>query len=193
MNLNTALRVYNSRLSPVGIHTKKLPDGSFMVGYVGNGKGSYIIIGHEPNNRTARLAKGYSDPAHRGLRIGTALRAYALWILYMSGYQKVIHAGVNKENLTNQSKNYPITTHIVRKHLGFERHNETGFPKEPNTPKSSHIFYRSTWTPTPAKLKVVMRTMTNSLKRLRNMKQRGQHNLRFNGNLANFIQNNNKN
>ena len=193
MNLNTALRAYNSRLSPLGIHTKKLANGAFMVGYVGNGKGSYIIVGHEPNKRTARLAKGYSDPAHRGLRIGTALRAYATWILYMSGYQKVTHAGVNKENQTNQSKNYPITTSLVRKHLGYSKLNEAGHPKEPNTPKFTHMFYRSVWTPTPAKLKAVMRTMTLSLKRLKAMRERGQHNLRFNGNLSNFVQNNNKN
>jgi len=192
MNLNTALRAYNSKLSPVGIHAKKLRNGEFILGYVGNGKGSYIIVGHNSKTRVARLAKGYSHPNHRGLRIGTALRAYALWILYMTGYQKVVHAGINKEYQTNESKNFPISTHIVRKHLGFEKHNEPGHPKEPNTPKANHLFYRSAWTPTPAKLKAVMKTMRISLKRLQDMKQKGQHNLRFNGNLSNIIHNNNK-
>jgi len=183
MNINKALGTI--RFTPLGIHTKKTASDEFIIAYIANGKGSYIKVSHVPQTRTAYLAKGYTDPSHRRLGIATALRAYAMWVLYLSGYKTVHHWGVNVENLVNPSKNYPISTSIVRKHLGFVKPNRT---KEPNKPRKNYLVYNSVWTPSANALRKLTGTISNSIKKLSAIKNR---NLTFSGNVSNYIKNNN--
>jgi len=174
--MNNTVRALNSRLTPLGIHIQKLPNDEFYVAYVANGKGSYILVSMNPKTKQATLTRGGSNVAHRGQGVATALRAIAIYILHAGGYQRVHHLGINSNNLVPWG-NDPISTRIVRKHLGFVK------------TKNNNIFFHSNWTPTPNTLKLLGSTMAKSYANMQKA-SRGR-NLTFNGNVRHYIPKNN--
>lgn len=169
MNLNTAIKWARSRY---GVNINRNSDGIFTVAYkTPNGKRSYITVYFDDYEGTSSLANGYSDPGHRGQGIGTALRAVATWILYLSGYKNINHQGVNKEGLVGANQ-FPISTRLVRKHLGFKRNREN----EPNKPSNQYSHkgspqgeygYSSKWKPNRRSVMTLKRTVRKSTGKLK--------------------------
>lgn len=182
MNMNSAIRAFNNEMVPLGVHSQKINNKQFIVALIANGKGSYIKVFHEPSNRTATLATGFTDPAHRGKGVGAALRAQAMRILYTSGYKKVTHLGLNIENIA--PGNYPVSTKIVRGRLGFKINPNR--PHEPvNAPKKGHGFYYSVWTPSTNTIRQLANAIVYGKSKLTNFKT--GKNLSFNGNVRKYI------
>lgn len=169
MNLNSAIIWARNRY---GVNVSKNSNAQFTVAYkTPDGKRSYIEVKHNASAMTGNLASGYSNPFHRGQGIGTALRAVATWILYLSGYRTIKHQGVNQSNLVGPNE-YPITTRLVRKHLGFKRYRKN----EPNKPSNEYshkgsprgeLGYNSRWTPNKLSVMRLKRTVRKSVHKLK--------------------------
>lgn len=169
MSLNWAMNWAKTRY---GVNVRKNSNTQFTVAYrTPNGKESYITAKHNPETVQATLASGYSDPNHRGQGLGTALRAIATWILYLGGYQTIRHQGVNKEGLVGPNE-YPISTKIVRKHLGFRRFrkNEPEKPSNQYSHKGSpsgEFGYNSKWVPNRRSVMTLKKTVRKSTLKLK--------------------------
>lgn len=170
MNLNQAITWARGRY---GVNVNKTSNTELVVAYkTPNGKRSFIVAKHDPVTLIGKLTNGYSDPAHRGQGVGTALRAVATWILYLAGYEKIKHQGVNREGLVGPNE-YPISTRIMRKHLGFKRYrrNEPAEPSNSYSHKGSpsgEYGYNSVWrvaNKSVRKLKTAVRKSVTKLKK----------------------------
>jgi GNAT superfamily N-acetyltransferase len=154
--LNNKVIEYNNKLKPLGLSVVKNGTNGFIIKYQNGNKMSYIGVNTRPNTLTANLARGETHPNNRGKGIATALRTFATALLRNAGYVKVTHQGVNFEKRNNTSRrktrNVPITTHIVREHIGFR----------PSTKNNSN--FRSYWVPSG-------RYKNSMLKKLENAEQ----------------------
>lgn len=169
MNVNSIISSLKNRY---GVSLTKNSNTQFTVAYkTPNGKRSYIIVEHDYDNGTSKLSNGYSDPSHRGRGVGTALRAVATWILHLAGYKNIKHQGINKEKLTGPNQ-YPISTVIVRKHIGFKRYrrNEPSVPSNTYARKGSprgNVGYNSKWNPNKRSVMKLKRTVRKSTIKLK--------------------------
>ena len=140
--LSKVINKFNRNLTPLGVRVKKYGPDSFGVEY-GN---SNIRVTTRPDLLTGNLSGGGTHPTNRKKGVATALRTFATAILRNAGFVKVRHQGVFLVN-TNRNKTggVPITTHVVRKHLGFV----------PVKGSNANRNYRSVWMPNryPKKLK----------------------------------------
>lgn len=122
--LNNTVRQYNKNLEPLGLRVIKYGTNGFKIYYKGNNR-SFIHVTTRPNLLTAKLAHGETHPNNRGKGIATAVRTFATALLHNAGYVKVRHQGVNFQNRNNASRKktgkLPITTYLVRKHIGFRQ------------------------------------------------------------------------
>jgi hypothetical protein len=161
--LNSTINKYNKNLAPLGLRIKKyLNPNRFNIEYGNGNRKSIIGVDVNPYLLSANLARGHTHPNNREKGIALALRTFATVLLRNAGYVKIRHQGVNFQNRNNASRaktgSLPISTHIVRKHLGFTRLGNA----------SNH---RSIWRNTPdrlAKLKNAERLSRNKLKALLN-------------------------
>jgi len=150
MSLNKILKLHRDNFKNNGIRVFSDGPRRFRVSYSKNTPiPSYISVVHKPDKLTAKLNSGFTHPKHRGKGLGTLLRAIAMRLLYLAGYKRVKHQGVNIEHLVGPNQ-YPISTSIVRKHLGFK----PGNINEPNEPNNIYARthsprgptgYNSTW------------------------------------------------
>jgi len=155
--LNRVVNKFNKNLTPLGVRVKKYGPDSFGVEY---GNSSNIRVTTRPDLLTGSLAGGGTHPNNRKKGIATALRTFATAILRNAGFVKVRHQGVFVSNTNlNKTGGVPITTHVVRKHLGFV----------PVKGSNANGNYRSVWTPNryPKKLKNAEQTARNRLASLR--------------------------
>jgi len=155
-DLNKVINKFNRNLSPLGVRVKKYGPDSFSVEY---GNSTHIRVTTRPDLLTGNLSGGGTQPNNRNKGIATALRTFATAILRNAGFVKVRHQGIFLSNTnTNKTGGVPITTHIVRKHLGFRR------VKGSNANRT----YRSVWTPNgyPKKLKNAEQRSRNKLRSL---------------------------
>jgi hypothetical protein len=169
MNLNTAI-IWARKT--YGVNVNKNSNSNFTVAFkTSNGARSYIKVTHDPEKMNGKLANGFSDPGHRGMGVGTALRALATWILYIAGYHSIKHQGVNKESLVGPNQ-YPVSTKLVRKHIGFKRYRRN----EPNEPSNNYSHkgspsgefgYNSKWTPNRRAVLTLKKTVRKSVPKLR--------------------------
>ena len=177
MNLNKAITWARQTY---GVNVNKNSNSNFTVAFkTSNGARSYIKVLHNSDNMSGNLSNGFSDPRHRGMGVGTALRALATWILYIAGYHSIKHQGVNKENLVGPNQ-YPVSTKLVRKHLGFKRYRRN----EPNQPSNTYSHkgspggefgYNSKWSPNRNAVLILKRTVRKSVPKLRKFRNAYEH------------------
>jgi hypothetical protein len=152
--LNNTIRQYNKNLEPLGLRVIKYGTNGFRIYYKGNNR-SFIEVNTRPNLLTANLARGETHPNNRGKGIATAVRTFATALLHNAGYREIKHHGVNFENRNNTSRqktgNVPITTHIVRKYLGFK-------PQK---------YFKSTWSVTNSNLSKLNKAKQMSRRKLK--------------------------
>ena len=157
--LTKVINNFNRNLTPLGVRVEKNGLDGFYVTY---GK-SNIRVETRPDLLTGNLSGGGTHPNNRNKGVATALRTFATAILRNAGFLKVRHQGVFLSN-TNRSRtgDLPITTHIVRKHLGFV----------PVKGSNANGNYRSVWRPNraPKKLQNAEQTVRNRLVKLRSLK-----------------------
>ena len=159
--LRNTINKYNKNLSPLGLRViKEGPNGFNIVYGNGNRKSNIRVIGN-PYYLSANLFGGGTHPNNRGKGVGLALRTFATALLRNAGFVKVRHQGVTFQNRNNESRkktgHLPISTHIVRKHLGFR-------------PVGNAENHRSIWRGNSqrlAKLKTAERVSRNKLTALR--------------------------
>jgi hypothetical protein len=119
--------------------------------YIINGKnaGSTTLVA--PNrNGDVYFGGGQTNKEFRGRGIGTVLRALVTKAALKSGYKKVIHMGVNKEDRSKfrpgGNKNIATSTWIVTKQLGFTRvpnTTESVFSKNNNQGKINNVLRKA--------------------------------------------------
>ena len=123
--LRNTINKYNKNLSPLGLRVIKQGPNAFNIVYGNGNRTSNIRVVGNPYYLSANLSGGGTHPNNRGKGIGLALRTFAVAVLRNAGYVKVTHQGITMQNRNNASRkktgNLPISTHIVRKHLGFAR------------------------------------------------------------------------
>ena len=123
--LSSTINKYNKNLSPLGLRVIKHGPNMFNIVYGNGNRKSNIRVAANPYKLSANLYGGGTHPNNRGKGIGLALRAFAVAVLRNAGFVKVTHQGITMQNRNNASRkktgNLPISTHIVRKHLGFAR------------------------------------------------------------------------
>jgi hypothetical protein len=122
--LRNTINKYNKNLSPLGLRVIKYKNPDMFNIVYGNGnRKSNIRVSTNPYKMKANLYGGGTHPNNRGKGVGLALRTFATALLRNAGYRTVKHQGINMQNRNNASRkktgNLPISTHIVRKHLGF--------------------------------------------------------------------------
>jgi len=155
-DLNKVINKFNRNLTPLGVRVKKYGPDSFGVEY---GNSTNIRVTTRPDLLTGNLSGGGTHPNNRNKGIATALRTFATAILRNAGFVKVRHQGIFVGNTNrNRTGGVPITTHIVRKHLGFR----------PVKGSNANLTYRSVWTPNkyPKKLKNAEQRSRNKLRSL---------------------------
>jgi ribosomal protein S18 acetylase RimI-like enzyme len=123
----------------------------FTAKYIINGKnaGNATIIALNQNG-TVQFATGGTHPDFRGRGIATVLRALLTKAALRSGYNEIIHLGVNKEHRSKfrpgGNKNTPTSTWIVTKQLGFTNPDGNGasfFRKNNNQTKINNVLRRA--------------------------------------------------
>ena len=121
--LSSTINKYNKNLSPLGLRVIKHGPNMFNIVYGNGNRKSNIRVITRPDLLSANLYGGGTHPNNRGKGIGLALRTFATALLRNAGFVKVTHQGITMQNRNNASRkktgNLPISTHIVRKHLGF--------------------------------------------------------------------------
>jgi hypothetical protein len=121
--LSSTINKYNKNLSPLGLRVIKHGPNMFNIVYGNGNRKSNIRVAANPYKLSANLYGGGTHPNNRGKGIGLALRTFATALLRNAGYVKVTHQGINMQNRNNASRkktgNVPISTHIVRKYIGF--------------------------------------------------------------------------
>ena len=122
--LRNTINKYNKNLAPLGLRVKRFGNPDYFEVIYGNGnQRSNIRVNTNPYTLSANLIGGGTYENNRGKGIGLALRTFATSVLRNAGFVKVKHQGVTVQNRNNASRaktgNVPISTHIVRKHLGF--------------------------------------------------------------------------
>ena len=134
--LSSTINKYNKNLSPLGLRVIKQGPNAFNIVYGNGNRKSNIRVAANPYKLSANLYGGGTHPNNRGKGIGLALRTFATALLRNAGYVKVTHQGINMQNRNNTSRkktgNVPISTHIVRKYIGFR-------------PVGNAANYRSVW------------------------------------------------
>jgi hypothetical protein len=135
--LSSTINKYNKNLSPIGLRVIKHGNpNAFNIVYGNGNRKSNIRVAANPYKLSANLYGGGTHPNNRGKGIGLALRTFATALLRNAGYVKVTHQGINMQNRNNASRkktgNVPISTHIVRKYIGFR-------------PVGNAANYRSVW------------------------------------------------
>jgi hypothetical protein len=160
--LRNTINKYNKNLSPLGLRVFKEGANGFNIVYEnGNRKSNIRVVGN-PYYLSANLFGGGTHPNNRGKGVGLALRTFATALLRNAGYRTVRHQGVTLQNRNNASLNktghLPISTHIVRKHLGFRRVGNA---------ENHRSIWRTTSTSGMAKLKNAERVSRNKLTALR--------------------------
>jgi hypothetical protein len=123
-------------------------------------KTKYIINGQNAGsamfvvlrrNGDVYFSEGHTNKDFRGRGVGTALRALMTKAALKSGYKKVIHGGVNKENRSKfrpgGNKNIATSTWIVTKRLGFTptpgMNSQSVFTKNDNQSKINNVLRKS--------------------------------------------------
>ena len=159
--LSSTINKYNKNLSPLGLRVIKHGPNMFNIVYGNGNRKSNIRVAANPYKLSANLYGGGTHPNNRGKGIGLALRAFAVAVLRNAGFVKVTHQGITMQNRNNASLkktgNLPISTHIVRKYIGFR-------------PVGNAANYRSVWRTNSsrlAKLKIAERLSRNKLNALR--------------------------
>ena len=162
-NLRKVINRYNKNLSPLGVSVNKYTSPNYFDVTYGN---SLIIVETRPHKLSATLANGYTHQNNRGKGIATMLRTFATAILRNAGFVKIRHQGVFFSN-TNKNKTggLPITTHIVRKHLGFH----------PVRGSNANGNYRSVWRPNNIGKKRLKRSEKLSRNRLVSLRNRNNY------------------
>jgi hypothetical protein len=122
--LKNTINKYNKNLSPLGLRVIKYGNPDMFNIVYGNGNRTSIIqVSTNPHQLSARLYSGDTHPKNRGKGVGLALRTFATALLRNAGFVTIRHQGVTLQNRNNASLkktgNLPISTHIVRKYLGF--------------------------------------------------------------------------
>jgi hypothetical protein len=121
--LSSTINKYNKNLSPLGLRVIKHGPNMFNIVYGNGNRKSNIRVITRPDLLSANLYGGGTHPNNRGKGVGLALRTFATALLRNAGYVKVKHQGVTMQNRNNASLkktgNLPISTHIVRKYIGF--------------------------------------------------------------------------
>ena len=134
--LSSTINKYNKNLSPLGLRVINQGPNAFNIVYGNGNRKSNIRVAANPYKLSANLYGGGTHPNNRGKGIGLALRTFATALLRNAGYVKVTHQGINMQNRNNASRkktgNVPISTHIVRKYIGFR-------------PVGNAANYRSVW------------------------------------------------
>ena len=159
--LRNTINKYNKNLSPLGVRVIKQGPNAFNVEYGNGNRISAIRVSTNPYYLSGNLTSGETHTNNRGKGIGLALRTFAVAVLRNAGFVKVRHQGVTFQNRNNESRkktgHLPISTHIVRKHLGFR-------------PVGNAENHRSIWRGNSqrlAKLKTAERVSRNKLTALR--------------------------
>ena len=162
-NLRKTINRYNRNLSPLGVSVRKYTSPNYFDVTYGN---SLIIVETRPHKLSATLANGYTHQNNRGKGIATMLRTFATAILRNAGFVKIRHQGAFFSN-TNKNKTggLPITTHIVRKHLGFH----------PVRGSNANGNYRSVWRPNNIGKKRLKRSEKLSRNRLVSLRNRNNY------------------
>ena len=162
-NLRKVINRYNRNLSPLGVSVNKYTSPNYFDVTYGN---SLIIVETRPHKLSATLANGSTHPNNRGQGIATMLRTFATAILRNAGFVKIRHQGAFFSN-TNEKKTggLPITTHIVRKHLGFH----------PVRGSNANGNYRSVWRPNNIGTKKLKRSEKLSRNRLVSLRNRNNY------------------
>ena len=162
-NLRKVITRYNRNLSPLGVSVNKYTSPNYFDVMYGN---SIIIVETRPHKLSATLANGSTHPNNRGKGIATMLRTFATAILRNAGFVKIRHQGAFFSN-TNKNKTggLPITTHIVRKHLGFH----------PVRGSNANGNYRSVWRPNNIGKKKLKRSEKLSRNRLMSLRNRNNY------------------
>ena len=121
--LSSTINKYNKNLSPLGLRVIKHGPNMFNIVYGNGNRKSNIRVAANPYKLSANLYGGGTHPNNRGKGVGLALRTFATALLRNAGYVKVTHQGITMQNRNNASRkktgNLPISTHIVRKYIGF--------------------------------------------------------------------------
>lgn len=161
--LRKVINRYNKNLSPLGVSVNKYTSPNYFDVTYGN---SLIIVETRPHKLSATLANGYTHQNNRGKGIATMLRTFATAILRNAGFVKIRHQGAFFSN-TNKNKTggLPITTHIVRKHLGFH----------PVRGSNANGNYRSVWRPNNIGKKRLKRSEKLSRNRLVSLRNRNNY------------------
>lgn len=134
-NLSKVINIFNRNLTPLGVKVNKYANPNYFSVKYGN---SNIFVETRPSQLSANLTNGGTHPNNRGKGIATMLRTFATAILRNAGFVKIRHQGAFFSNTnTNKTGGLPITTHIVRKHLGFR----------PVSGTNSNRTYVSVWRP----------------------------------------------
>lgn len=160
--LRNTINKYNKNLSPLGLRVIKQGPNAFNIVYGNSNRTSNIRVNANPYQLSASLSSGGTHPNNRGKGVGLALRTFATAILRNAGYVKVRHQGVTLQNRNNESRkktgNVPISTHIVRKYIGFRRVGNA---------ENHRSIWRESSTSGMAKLKTAERVSRNKLTALR--------------------------
>ena len=158
-NLRKVINRYNRNLSPLGVSVNKYTSPNYFDVMYGN---SLIIVETNPRLLSANLSSGNTHPNNRGKGIAKMLRTFATAILRNAGFVKIRHQGAFFSN-TNEKKTggLPITTHIVRKHLGFH----------PVRGSNANGNYRSVWRPNNIGKKRLKRSEKMSKNRLVSLRE----------------------
>ena len=158
--LSKVINKFNRNLSPLGVSVNKYTSPNYFDVTYGN---SLIIVETRPDLLSANLANGTTHPNNRGKGIATMLRTFATAILRNAGFVKIRHQGAFFSN-TNENKTggLPITTHIVRKHLGFR----------PVKGSNNNGNYRSVWRPNNKRKKKLERAEKMSKNRLASLRRK---------------------
>ena len=156
--LRNTINTYDRNLSPLGIRVKKFGNPNMFEVTYGL---SRISVSTNPYRLSGNLYSGETNVKNRGKGIALALRTFATALLRNAGYVKIKHQGVNFQNRNNASRQktqgLPVTTHIVRKYLGFR-------------PVGSSENYRSVWRKTNAQLKKLQNAERLARNKLRNQR-----------------------
>ena len=162
-NLRKTINRYNRNLSPLGVNVHKYTFPNYFSVKYGN---SHIFVETNPRLLSANLSSGNTHPNNRGKGIATMLRTFATAILRNAGFVKIRHQGAFFSN-TNKNKTggLPITTHIVRKHLGFH----------PVRGSNANGNYRSVWRPNNLGKKRLKRSEKLSRNRLVSLRNRNNY------------------
>jgi hypothetical protein len=156
--LRNTINTYDRNLSPLGIRVKKFGNPNMFEVTYGL---SRISVSTNPYRLSGNLYSGETNVKNRGKGIALALRTFATALLRNAGYVKIKHQGVNFQNRNNASRQktqgLPVTTHIVRKYLGFR-------------PVGLSENYRSVWRKTNAQLKKLQNAERLAKNKLRNQR-----------------------